>query len=537
MIEKESIGHYKIVDLLGSGAMGTVHSAIDTLIDREVAIKSLRPELTRDDDFVSRFRAEAKSLARLNHPNIATLFAPIIDGAQLHLVMELVRGKSLEDILRGRGRPLAPRESLAIIAQAADGLSYAHEMGVVHRDIKPANLLVSDDGRVKIMDFGIARVQGSVRLTRTGTAVGTPLYMSPEQCRGGEGDERSDIYSLAIVLYELLSGAPPFQGATEYELIQAQISQAPAPLVPRIPGVTPGLESAVMTALAKKPEQRFASMRAFSDALGATALRPDATGIIRNADSLLKVDDEATKGLKSAGTLDVAVSRALGLSRAWSAMGVLGRGAIVVAITALVGGGAFLIVNRGADAPLAAAPPAPPAPSLDDLRLAIKGLRGAEIHAADFELVSNGLKAELLAPAEALAGKGEAEAQFVLAMLLSETPGHIDRQKAFALFEQSAQRDYPDAEVNLAAYYQMGFAPGGKDLDKAAYWYDRAARQGNGKALFWLGCYHQFGWGGKTVDPQKALDFYTRAVAAHYPRATDALQSLVGGAGAPSPCR
>jgi serine/threonine protein kinase len=234
--------------LLGSGAMGTVHVAVDTFIERAVAIKSLRAELTRDPDFVSGFRAEATSLARLNHPNITTLYSPILEGSDLYMVMEVVRGRSLDDVLRERGKPVGVKESLAIIAQAADGLAYAHQMGVIHRDIKPANLMISNDGRVKIMDFGIARVQGSARLTRAGTAVGTPLYMSPEQCRGKEGDERSDLYSLAIVLYELLSGAPPFSGATEYDLIQAQINTVPPPLVPRAVGVKPELESAIMMA-------------------------------------------------------------------------------------------------------------------------------------------------------------------------------------------------------------------------------------------------------------------------------------------------
>ncbi len=221
MTDPQMIGHYRIVKLLGVGAMGKVHAALDTFLEREVAIKSLRAELTQDPDFVGRFRAEATSLAKLNHPNITTLYSPVLEGNDLYMVMELINGRPLDEILRERGKPLGVKESLAVIAQAADGLAYAHQMGVIHRDIKPSNLMVADDGRIKIMDFGIARVRGSVRLTRAGTAVGTPLYMSPEQCRGGEGDERSDLYSLAVVLYEMLAGAPPFSGATEYDLTQA----------------------------------------------------------------------------------------------------------------------------------------------------------------------------------------------------------------------------------------------------------------------------------------------------------------------------
>ena len=288
MTDPQMIGHYRIVKLLGVGAMGKVHAALDTFLEREVAIKSLRAELTQDPDFVGRFRAEATSSAKLNHPNITTLYSPVLQGSDLYMVMELINGRPLDEILRERGKPLGVKESLAIIAQAADGLAYAHQMGVIHRDIKPSNLMVADDGRIKIMDFGIARVRGSVRLTRAGTAVGTPLYMSPEQCRGGEGDERSDLYSLAVVLYEMLAGAPPFSGATEYDLTQAQIHAEAPPLVPRISGVTPEIESAIMTALSKRPEQRFPNMRAFSDALGATALRIDASSIIRSAGHLVQ---------------------------------------------------------------------------------------------------------------------------------------------------------------------------------------------------------------------------------------------------------
>ncbi len=288
MNDQRVIGHYRIVELLGSGAMGKVHVAVDTFIEREVAIKSLRAELTQDPEFVSRFKAEATSLARLNHPNITTLYSPLFDGKDLYMVMELVRGRALDDILRDRNGPLGVKESLAVIAQAADGISYAHQMGVIHRDIKPSNLMIADDGRVKIMDFGIARVRGSVRLTRAGTAIGTPLYMAPEQRRGSEGDERSDLYSLAIVLYEMLSGAPPFVGLDEVDLLQAQINSEPPALVPRVAGVTPELEAAIMKALAKRPEQRFPSVRAFSDAIGATALRIDATGIVQSPAHLLE---------------------------------------------------------------------------------------------------------------------------------------------------------------------------------------------------------------------------------------------------------
>ncbi len=280
MSPPRTIGQYQITERLATGGAGEVYAEIDTKVGREVAIKFLRPEAASDPGYVERFLAEAKSLGRLNHPNIATLYALPQEDDHVCMIMELVRGRTVEQLIQDRRCPLWIRESLAIVAPVADGLSYAHEQGVIHRDIKPSNLMITESGRVKIMDFGIARVRGSDRMTRVGSAVGTPLYMSPEQCRGLEGDERSDIYSLAIVLYELLAGAPPFKGATDYELTKAHLGTPPPPLIPRIAGVEPPLESAIMTALSKRPEQRFPSMRSFSDAIGATALRGDATGII-----------------------------------------------------------------------------------------------------------------------------------------------------------------------------------------------------------------------------------------------------------------
>ena len=280
MSPPRTIGQYQITERLATGGAGEVYAGIDTKVGREVAIKFLRPEAASDPGYVERFLAEAKSLGRLNHPNIATLYALPQEDDHVCMIMELVRGRTVEQLIQDRRCPLWIRESLAIVAPVADGLSYAHEQGVIHRDIKPSNLMITESGRVKIMDFGIARVRGSDRMTRVGSAVGTPLYMSPEQCRGLEGDERSDIYSLAIVLYELLAGAPPFKGATDYELTKAHLGTPPPPLIPRIAGVEPPLESAIMTALSKRPEQRFPTMRSFSDAIGATALHGDATGII-----------------------------------------------------------------------------------------------------------------------------------------------------------------------------------------------------------------------------------------------------------------
>ncbi len=574
MTEDTMIGHYKVLETLGTGAMGTVQIAVDTYIDRPVAIKSLRADFLRDPEFVSRFRGEAKSLALLNHPNIAALYTPVFEAGQLHLVMELVKGKSLEQILQERGKPLPVKETLAIAAQACDGLAYAHEMGVVHRDVKPSNLMIGNDGRLKIMDFGIARVQGSVRLTRSGTAVGTPLYMSPEQCRGGEGDERSDIYSLGVVLYEMLAGAPPFSAPSEYELIQAQITQVPPSLVPRAPGVSPNLESAIMIALAKKPDQRYPSMKAFSDALGATPLRADATTVIQSATHLLEIDSGGdSRAQPSAKTLDVALSRTNAVIRSIRRRGFGLTAVLSLAVLALAASQIVMWLNRSAPivepsaptpAPIAVAStepePAPhpavaPAPSptiaieaakpvatpaqdpAADLRALIHDDRSARLKAADFEYLTSAVKLQALEKARALADAGVAEGQFALGMLLLSTPDHIDINGAFTALAKAAEQNYPDAEVNLAVMYQRkNVLPSGQDLAAARLWFSKAAEQGEAKARYWLGCYTQFGWGGADADAAKAADLFNAALSDGFAPARGALQALDKGTPSESPC-
>jgi len=366
MKHPRAIGQYQIVERLATGGAGEVYAGIDTKLGREVAIKFLRPELASDQSYVDRFLVEAKSLARLNHPNIATLYALPQEDDQVCMIMEFVRGRTLEHIIQNRHAPIGKRESLAVIAQVADGLSYAHQQGVIHRDIKPSNLMVTDSGRVKIMDFGIARVQGSARLTRSGSAIGTPLYMSPEQHRGLEGDERSDIYSLGIVLYELLAGAPPFKGTTDFELAKAHHETPPPPLIPRIAGVDPGLESAIMVALSKRPEQRFPSMRAFSDAVGATALRGDASAIIQSYAHLEQgstASNEVPKGeALHTVALALARSRAAAIARRFKGFHPAVQG-ISVGASAVAAIGAALMLLRSEPGPLPTNPePAPVVP-------------------------------------------------------------------------------------------------------------------------------------------------------------------------------
>ena len=274
-------GSFELLELLGEGGVGQVYSARDPVLGRQVAIKMLRHELSSDREFRDRFYGEAQRLGDLNHANITTLYGLHFVGDEPFMVMELVRGRTLKE-LREHVRRLPPRESLAALAQTLAGLAYAHRAGVIHRDIKPSNLMITDGGIVKIMDFGIARVRGSTHMTRAGQALLTPLYASPEQIRGEEVDERSDLYSLGVVFYEMLAGRPPFSAKSEYLLERAHLEDPPPPLAEQVPGLDPPIEAAVMRALAKDPEDRFASAEEFGRAVGARAIRGDAPDILQD---------------------------------------------------------------------------------------------------------------------------------------------------------------------------------------------------------------------------------------------------------------
>ena len=274
------IGRFDVIGLLGAGGIGRVYMARDRNLGRHVAIKSLHAQFVADQSFIERFRDEANILAMLSHPNITTLYDLLEIDGQIHMVMELVQGRTLENVLQTL-KHLPLRDTLAVVAQTAVGLAYAHQQGFIHRDIKPSNLMLTDSGTLKIMDFGIARAQGSKRLTRQGSIVGTLFYAPPEQIRGGEGDQRSDIYSLACVAYEMLAGDPPFNADTEYGLMEAHLKAPPPPLAGGVSGVPAPIEQALLRALAKAPNDRFATAEAFSLALGAEAVQPRSAEIIR----------------------------------------------------------------------------------------------------------------------------------------------------------------------------------------------------------------------------------------------------------------
>lgn len=260
------VGSYKITDKIGEGGMGAVFRGIDVMLEREVAIKMLRPELSRQPNIVERFRSEAVTLAKLNHPNIATLYSFLRQGDDFFMVMEFVRGETLDGLIRRSGAMSCDR-AIALFCQALEGIEHAHKMGIIHRDIKPANMMMTEHGTLKVMDFGIARVLGTARMTKQGNIVGTIEYMSPEQVRGEETDARSDIYSLGILLYEMVTGRVPFNSGSEFELMRSQIEDAPPPPRTFASHVPLPTEQAIMRALAKRPQARHQTAGEFRASL------------------------------------------------------------------------------------------------------------------------------------------------------------------------------------------------------------------------------------------------------------------------------
>src|SRR5215469_16779514 len=260
------VGSYKVLEKIGEGGMGAVYKGVDLMLEREVAIKALRPELARQPDVVERFRAEAVTLAKLNHPNIATLYSFLRQGDDYFMVMEFVRGETLDSVLQ-QSVGMQVDRAISLFCQALEGIDHAHKMGIIHRDIKPANMMLTQTGSIKVMDFGIARVLGTARMTRQGSVIGTVEYMSPEQVHGQETDARSDIYSLGVLLYEMLTGRVPFSHPSEYELMKRHVEEQPPPPREIQPAVPAAVESAVLRALAKDPANRFQTAEAMRTAL------------------------------------------------------------------------------------------------------------------------------------------------------------------------------------------------------------------------------------------------------------------------------
>lgn len=265
-------GRYLLEERIASGGMGTVFKALDQRLGRTVAFKVLKPELAHDDRSVERFRREARAVAALAHPNIANVYDYGEDRGSHFIVMELAPGKDLARVLEAEA-PLSPERTARIAAQIAAALGHAHSAGVVHRDVKPANVIVSDDHTVKVTDFGIARAAGDSNLTATGTLLGTATYLSPEQAQGVPLDARSDIYSLGIVMYEMLTGEVPFPGESAINVAMRHLSEdVPAPSE-TAEGVPAWLDAVVVKATRRDPLDRFGDGNDLADALAGSETR------------------------------------------------------------------------------------------------------------------------------------------------------------------------------------------------------------------------------------------------------------------------
>ncbi len=327
---------YRIEARIGTGGMAEVYRGVDQVLNRTVAIKVLLPQFARDTSFVERFRREAQAAARLNHPNIVGVFDTGSDDGTQFIVMEFIEGRTLADFLAAGRRP-TPGQAAEIAQKICSALAAAHAQGVIHRDIKPGNVMVTRDGTVKVMDFGIARMtSGPETAPQTSAVLGTASYLSPEQAQGGPVDARTDIYSLGTVLYELLVGRPPFTGESPMAVAFKQVNEAPVPPSQMNPDVPPRLDAVVMRALSKNPANRYQTALEFSEDLQrvikgqevqATPLMPmgEATQVISRpqATAILPPQEDP----KGSGR------------KVW--LGIL----IGILVVGILGGGAYLLVN------------------------------------------------------------------------------------------------------------------------------------------------------------------------------------------------
>ena len=268
----KTLGQYQIIEVAGKGGMAVVYKAFQPSLNRHVALKVLPDYLAQDEQFVMRFEQEARAAAALRHPNIMVIYDVGQEGATHYIAAEYLEGATLSQAIAAQRGPLPLPRIVNIINQLASALDFAHARGLVHRDIKPSNAFVGADDHVTLMDFGIAKaLQGGAQMTRTGTMVGTPEYMSPEQAEGRQIDRRSDIYSLGVMLYQLLTGRVPFQAETPTAVLLAHVMQMPQPPTQLNPSIPPAVEAVVMRSLAKRSEDRFPTAGELAQALARAA--------------------------------------------------------------------------------------------------------------------------------------------------------------------------------------------------------------------------------------------------------------------------
>ncbi|OBI00943.1 serine/threonine-protein kinase [Mycobacterium sp. E2733] len=374
VVEGRPFGRYQLVELLGRGGMGEVWRAYDTVMDRVVALKLLLPTVAEDPAYVERFRREAHAAASLDEPHVIPIYDfGEIDG-RLYVTMRLIEGRDLHDLL-AEG-PLEPARAIAIIEQIAEALHAAHEIGLIHRDVKPSNILITKNDFAYLIDFGIARAAGETGLTSTGAAIGTWAYMSPERLNTGQADARADIYALACVLFEALTGQRPYPGDSLEQQIVGHLTTPPPRPSARHPGVPEGMDAVIAKGMAKDPDQRYATTvelaRAARDATTVPLPRPEQTVQVHPADHT----DQPTAGpIQSRDTLLAPTGAAPALPPpapppgvtptphrpGWRRPRVVVPALLVIAV--LIGGGVFAAVNASQhhnNKPTPAAPAAPP---------------------------------------------------------------------------------------------------------------------------------------------------------------------------------
>jgi serine/threonine protein kinase len=318
---------YQLLEPLGKGGMAVVYRARDLMLERLVAVKVLREDYSSDPAFQDRFRQEAKAVANLSHPNIVTMHDFGIDKGQIFLVMEYVPGTDLKTLIKQHGR-FIPEEAVPLLVQACAGIGYAHRAGLVHCDVKPQNMLVTPDMRLKVADFGIARALSTIHPDEKSDVVwGSPQYFAPEQASGAAPSPASDVYSLGIIMYEMLAGALPFQATTAVELARQHVEEEPPLLSEKIPGISPMLEQILAKVLSKEPSQRYRT----ADQLGrvllnfgnarsapALALTPEAAPVL---DETIPAE-KTTTGQPPVSTIDWA-SVGLGLVALVAVLGLI----------------------------------------------------------------------------------------------------------------------------------------------------------------------------------------------------------------------
>ncbi len=347
-IPEELGNRYRIDRLIAEGGMARVYQGIDTLLGRKVALKVLSANLAMDPAFVARFEREAQSVASLSHPNLVGVFDIGADGEFHYIVMEYVEGSTLDVAIR-REAPMAADRVTGITLSVCEGLGVAHSRGIVHRDIKPANIMIEPNGRVKVMDFGIAKtkIEG---LTQVGAVLGTVRYLAPEQAYAAPVDRRADIYALGCVMYEMLTGRPPISGDSLIEIANKLMTEQPPPPSALVPEVPAGLERVVMKALAKNPDNRYSdtdSMRLDLGGLapaGAAAAGADATAVSGSSSTVVQTRPERTQVMPGGPAGEP--PRRLGL--------------LVLGVLLLAGGAIALVSDRlGSDSPTQTPSPLP----------------------------------------------------------------------------------------------------------------------------------------------------------------------------------